>query len=241
MSIEFDHVIIKNRRVRFFLWIIFPVLILLSIIVMSISGVDNIGGTVLLVGLAGLLLTFFTASRFYNWTICLFCCVFIGLWFKSQHWPLSGAIMGSATLLLTIVTLYNSIMLLRTFLTNSFLKWFGGITGLIIVLFMTGFLMMNMYWPGKQVFIFLGCILFVFTVLAMVFTMPNSNYVSWSILERKVFFRLVLMPMAFIFVLFTLVFVFTDVYNSLMHRGYNIAPWSWVEIELRDLEGIPLN
>jgi hypothetical protein len=68
--------------------------------------------------------------------------------------------------------------------------------------------------------------------------LPSSNYVAWSDIERKVFFRSVLTPMLFVFALFTLVIVFNDVYKSLAGRGFIIPPWYVWKFELYNLEGI---
>jgi hypothetical protein len=105
---------------------------------------------------------------------------------------------------------------------------------------MMGFLFMNLHWSGhiRVILIESGCFLFVFSVLGLVFTLPSSNYVAWSDIERKVFFRTVLTPLVFIFALFTLVIVFNDVYNSLAGRGFVIPPWYLRHFELYKLEGI---
>ena len=238
MSMEFDYMILRNRRIRTILWSVFPLVTFLSLVIMGGLDEFNVWGLCFLVGLIGLIVTFFLASRFYSWTICLFICVFIGLFFKSHHWPLSNFIVGFSTLLLLGISVTSTRRIIKTFSKNSFLKWFASLTGMIIILFMTGFLIMTMHWPGKQIFIFTGCLFFFFVVLAMVFMLPGSNFVSWSVIERQVFFRIVMVPMLFILGLFTLVFVFNDVYNAIMHNVTDTAPWSLFKITLHDLEGI---
>jgi hypothetical protein len=168
--------------------------------------------------------------------------VFIGVFYRRGRLPYGAALMTLGTIVLALISWFNSFKFFYTFRNNTFLKWFGFLSGIIVILFMMGFLFMSLHWPGRirDILIESGCFLFVFSVLALVFTLPSSNYVGWSDIERKVFFRSVLTPMLFIFALFTLVIVFTDVYNSLAGRSFIIPPWYIGNFELYNLEGIPI-
>ena len=196
--------------------------------------------TILTCALSGLIVVLLLSSRYYNWPAILFMLVFIGLYYRRGHLPYGAVLMTLGTVVLALVSWFNSFKFFYTFSNNTFLKWFGFLSGIIVILFMMGFLFMNLHWSGRirEILIESGCFLFVFSVLALVFTLPSSNYVAWSEIERKVFFRTVLTPLLFIFALFTLVIVFNDVYNSLAGRGFVIPPWYLEHFELYKLEGI---
>jgi hypothetical protein len=242
--IEFSDTIVKSRRLNIILWIILSFLLVTSFLLMGFSGFSGLLVDILAVSLMGLLILSILSLKFYNWPVILFMFVFIGIYFKREHWPYAASLMTLGTVFLGSVCWFNSFKFFYTFRNNIFLKWFGFLSGIIVILFMMGFLFMNMHWSGtiRDILIRSGCFLFVFSVLALVFTLPFSNYVAWSDIERKVLFRTILTPMLFILALFTLVFVFPDTYNSLTGRGSITPPWSpWyiLNIELYNLEGIP--
>jgi hypothetical protein len=60
--------------------------------------------------------------------------------------------------------------------------------------------------------------------------MPGSNYINWSKPERKIFFRAILVPMAFVFVLSVLMFVFPDFYR-IMTRS-KLIPFEMAPVDL---------
>jgi hypothetical protein len=72
----------------------------------------------------------------------------------------------------------------------------------------------------------------------MVFTLPGSNYISWTDKDRKIFFRAVLLPMVIVFTLIIISNVFPDLYFWILDIGG--TPWDVNKgIELQNLEGIP--
>jgi hypothetical protein len=233
--------IIKNRKLKLVLLLLFSFLFIAPFIILALTGYSIIVVTFLTIGFFGIIPTLLLSSKFYRWPLILFVLVIIGIFFKRNHWPYSSILMALGTLFLGGVCIFNSIKYFSYFPGNTFLKWFGLMTGIIVVLFMTGLLFMNMRWSGsvRVILIYSGCFLFIFSVLAMVFTLPFSNYIVWSDIERQVFFNAIIVPMIFILALFTLVFVFPDTYNSLMGRGVFSPPWNQFEIKLFNLEGIP--
>jgi hypothetical protein len=193
------------------------------------------------IGLTGLIIVSFLASRFYYWPVLSFFIVFAGLFFKRQHWPYAGMIMIIGTLCLGVISLWNSVKFLITFRNIPFLKWVGCITGVIVVLFMTGLLFANQHWGGfiRESFSYSGSLIFVILILAIVFTLPNSNFITWSEIERQVFYKAILFPMIFIFALIALTFLFPQTYNEIMRRSAMYIPWTDDVIQLINKEGIP--
>jgi hypothetical protein len=236
--IEFPDVIIKSRKAKLILRIIFSLLTVASILYLRFFGDSDLCVSLLTGSLIGLIVVFLLTSKYYDWAFILFILVFIALCYKKMHWPYNPHLMALGTTLLATMSWYNAFKFLYTYQKNPFLKWFGFFSGIIIAFFMMGFLWKNEHWPGATALIGSGGFLFVFSVFALAFILPFSNYVAWSDIERKVFFRAVLTPMLFILIIFTLLFVFPDVYNSLTGRYATGIPWNLWGIDLLKLEGI---
>jgi len=231
----------KLQKIKLNLWIYLLIIIGLTIPLSEFFG--NIGMILLFVELICMALLSFLVLKYYDLPLVFFLIILFGLYIKRQHWPFAAEDMTVGTCLLSVIALFNSGRFLITFKKNPFLRWFGFFAGIIIALFMTGMLYFNLHWSGnvRMILIFSGCSLFIIYVLALVFTLPNSNYIAWNNIERKVFFRAVLIPMVFIFALITLIVVFSHTYNSIMGRlgeGSFTFLYEDNSIKLFDLEGI---
>jgi hypothetical protein len=240
----------KRFKIKFKLWVGLSVA---TGVTFLLTGLDSLPVDIILLEIIIFLLLFIelicltlfsiVALKYYDLPLVFFLIVLVGLYVKRLHWVLAAQEMSIGTIFLSIVSLYNSGRFLITFRNNQFLKWFGFVAGIIITLFMTGMLVMNMHWPGKAFCISSGCLMFIIYVLAIVFTLPNSNFISWTGVERKVFYRAVLIPMVFIFALITLIIVFPDTYDAIMGRmGRTLPggslPYEVNTIKLFGLEGI---
>jgi hypothetical protein len=237
---EFTYTAIKSRKLKLILWPVFSILLVGSYIYLMYVADSDVLNIVAFIGLIGLILMTYLTIPLYSWTILSFLLVFLGMFFKKQHWPLASHLMTFGTLLLGILSFWNSVKFMRTFRNNQFLKWIGCIAGAIVTLFMLGLLCGYQHWPGRAFFGYSGSIMFILVVMAMVFTLPNSNYIDWTMIERKVFFRTVLMPMIFVFALITLMFVFPDTFNAIIGKKTISLPWEVNDYELFHIEGIPL-
>jgi hypothetical protein len=231
---------ISRNKLRTVLWIIFPVLIILSVILM-VSGIlpDLVSNVILFSSFSVLVYLYIIAEKYYNWPLIFFFIFFTGIFFKRQHWPLSSFLGSIGVVMISIVSLANSIRFLITLRKNSFLRWFGSISGLIITLFMLGWVFLLQSWPRAigDIFAYSGGILFIISILGMVFSLPGSNYISWTEIERKSFFRAVLFPMVIVFGLIILTFLFEDGYKILLNS--DTPRWHINGLKLLELEGIP--
>jgi hypothetical protein len=235
---SFEESLIKNTRLlRLIKLSLFSVTIAVFFIV-AVFSFNFYLVTIITLTLLGYFVVFLLTTRYYNWPLILFCLVFLGLYYKKMHWPFSASIMSIGTVLLGSVSWFNSFKFLSSFRENGFLKWIGFVSGIIVALFMMGFLFKNMAWPGAYNLLASGSFLLVLTVLALVFTLPYSNYIAWSGIERKVLFRSVLVPLLFVFSLFTLFIVFNDAYNEIMGKFVYTPRWLNNEVVLFNLEGI---
>ena len=236
---EYANSIIRSRKLKLILPGFFILIILATYLYIQFIGYIDLLDHLLAIGLSGLIITYFLSVKLYSWPVSSFLIVFLGMFFKKEHWPYANYLLTCGTLFLGILSFWNSEKFMVTFRNNAFLKWIGCIAGIIVTVFMIGLLAGYQHLPGRVWFSYSGCIMFILLVLAIVFTLPNSNYIEWSLIERKVFFRTVLMPMIFVFALITLMFVFTDTFNSIIGRKTVYAPWETYQYELFNIEGIP--
>lgn len=237
---EYTNSIIRSRKLKLIIPGFFFLLLLGSSLYIIFIGYPDLLDTLLAIGLWGLIIACFLSSKLYSWPVLSFLLVFMGMFFKKQHWQFASVLMTCGTFLLGVLSLWNSVKFMMTFRNNLFLKWIGCISGTIVTVFMIGLLCGYQHWPGRDFFGDSGGIMFLLLVLAIIFTLPNSNYIEWSLTERKVFFRTVLIPMIFVFALITLIFVFTDTFNSIIGIKTVYIPWEDYEYKLFNFEGIPL-
>jgi hypothetical protein len=231
---------LPRKRLRTVLWVIFPGLIVLYLfLMMSEILPDIIGNLLLLLALVDLIILYIIAEKYYNWPIIFFLIFFDGILFKRQRWLFANFISTLGIFMISIGSLANSIRFLITLRKNTFLKWFGSVSGLIITLYMLGWVFMFQGWSREigDVFAYSGAVLFIISILGMVFTLPGSNYISWTEVERKSFFRAVLIPMVIVFALIMITIVFEDAYRKLL--DFDTARWHRNGLELFNLEGIP--
>lgn len=236
----------KRKRRKKVLWIFFPVLLILGMLPIALSNWDPkpvfviTAISLFILGFADLIFLYFLSEKYYNWTIIFLLVFFTGLFFRRQHWPLAGTIISFGLIFLSLISIINSVRFLVTMPKNPFLKWFGSISSFIISIYSFSWLNRVQHWSGTlvEIFGYSGVFLFIIAVLAMVFTLPGSDYLTWTNRERKIFFRAILVPMIFIFALILIGNVFTNVYFWMLDVGR--IPWDINSgIELHDLEGIP--
>jgi hypothetical protein len=217
----------SKRKLKVFLWILLPIFIIAAIIVLitSENGPSVPGLILLVVGLIDFIFIYVLSEKYYNWPIVFFLIFFIGLFFKRMHWPAANVIAAMGVIFICFISLINSIRFQITLRQNSFLKWFGSISGIIIASYLIGWLFMLQSWSREigDIFAYTGSILFIISVMGMVFTLPISNYIGWKDNERKIFFRAVLIPMIIVFFLIIITFVINDAYRKIL--GFDNPPW----------------
>lgn len=230
----------KTRKLKIILWVFFFPLFFIPIFVGAFTDIFGAISLIsLLLGIISLLIIIYLSENYYKWPLVLFIIFYIGLMFKKFHWPFAGIIITTSTLLLSLVSLVTIIKYLFNLRNNQFLKWFGIAAAFITMTIMSGWVIMIQHWSRDlgTLLGYIGSILLIITVLAMVFTLPNSNYIGWTALERKQFFRVVLIPLLLIFFITALNLVFPKAWTALM--DFNSIRWNLKGIELLDLEGIP--
>lgn len=233
---------IRHRKKRIVLWILYPLLLIPNIIASYFysenTGFLAISGILVFFALIDLIIIFSISRKYYNWPsvlLLIFIFEMIMSWF---HLPLPP---GNVPFIIGIISILCSIRIIKSFDNNSFIRWFGFFSNIIIGIFMVGFWLLTSIMPGNisNFFIYSGSLLFIISILGIVFTLPTSNYIGWSANDRKIFFRMIIIPMVFVFSMICLIFVFNDTFRILMNSYYTSVPWDTGEIRLFNLEGIP--
>jgi hypothetical protein len=231
----------KMKRFKTIFWIFSALFFLIPIFIGMFTNVFGIISIIsLFLGIAGIFTIIYISDNYYKWPVILFIAFYVGLLFKNMHWPFAGVILTFSTMILLLVSIVTIIRYLFSFKQHQFIRWFGIATSMITSTIMTGWVFMLQHWDRNLGILlgYSGSILMIITVLAMVFTLPNSNYISWSSMERKIFFRIVLIPMVLIFFITTINLVFPEAWAALMNT--NSIRWDLGGIELFKLEGIPV-
>jgi hypothetical protein len=232
---------VKGKTQRIILWSLLPVFILVIILAANAENISLIfiSASFLFTDIG---IIYYHSKKFYNWYIYLIISFSIGIIFKRYHLPFAGVILSVSTFLLAIFSIANSIRFQIIFKQNPFLRWFGLMICLVTMFFFTGFLFRIQHWSAQvgDTFGYIGSLLFLISVLGMVFTLPNSNFLDWTLIERKIFFRVIVVSMIFLFVFLTIIYVFNDAFRLMLEGDYSSSPWSVGKIRLFDLEGISL-
>jgi hypothetical protein len=234
----------KRRKIlRTVLWVFLPLLVLPQIIsnyflqgdFMTLRVISTL---LVLVAYIDVIILYSLSEKFYNWTVVLFLILVTQMVLSRNHLP---TIPGNISVLLGFVSIATAIKFLKKFHRNLFLKWFGFFTNIIMAFFMIGFSVFGSMMPVSFVnfCLYTGSLLFIILILALVFTLPNSKYSGWIETDRKIFLRVIITPMIFIFCLICLIFVFNDTFRILMNSNYSSIPWNVGDLQLFNLEGIP--
>lgn len=239
-SIPDDKLKHKRKKLRIILWILLPILFAVSGLLLN-GGIGPvfIGVGVLILAIADIVTIYILSERFYNWPVITVLIFIVGMLFKRNHWPLAGTIITTGLSVLCLSSMVNAVRFQITLRNNPFLRWFGSVSCIIIAVYMAGWLMMMQHWPRDVANIlgYTGMVLFIISVLGMVFTLPGSKYLSWSIIEKKIFFRSILIPMGIVFCLILISVVFSDVFFWIIDRsGRPLEPIE--SIQVFNLEGI---
>jgi len=135
----------------------------------------------------------------------------------------AGAILILAFILLTISIIYVSFLSFRSFKGNSIVRRLFFFLGLVLAFCSAVFMIKFSMWEAAHTSAidFLGAIVFLTACLLLFATMPFSNFVEWTNKQKRFFYRLILIPMIFFLVLFSLKFLLPGTsYQRLFFKGY---------------------
>jgi len=232
----------RHKKMRIVLWILYPLLLIPNIIASYFYSENTsfrvISSILVFFALIDLIIIFSISRKYYNWSLVLLLIFISEMVLDWYHLPTPP---GNVPLMIGIISILCSIRIIKSFHNKSFIRWFGFSSNIIIGIFMIGFFLMTSSLPGNisNIFIYSGSLFFIILVLGIVFTLPHSNYILWSENDRKIFFRMIIIPMIFVFSMICLIFVFNDTFRVLMNSNYASVPCDTGQIRLFDLEGIP--
>ena len=134
------------------------------------------------------------------------------------------------------VSLFTSIIYLKRYPNIPFLKYFGFFSSIVLFIVSIGLLWKTQHWPFAGVLLNVGLITFITFLFAFAFILPNANFINWNKFERIVFFRAIIIPMVFVYVICVMMFVFPEFWTILTRS--TLLPFGMEPIELLDKAGL---
>jgi hypothetical protein len=183
----------------------------------------------------GVVIALFT-EKYYNWILFFLVLVIIAIVFRHQRWPLASALFTFGFGGLGSVSIFSSVIYLKRYPGNPFLKYIGFFSSVVLFIVSMGLLWKNQHWPQAGVFINVGLITFIAFLFAFVFILPNANFMNWTKHERIVFFRVIIIPMIFVYTLCVMMFVFPEFWTALLRSS--LTPFGMGDFDLLDKAGI---
>lgn len=234
-----------QKRLRLIFWLLIPLSIILAILMPATglihkmsNGLSDLVASILAFTILTsiIMLLFVLNRRFYNSFIIIFLFVSIGFAFKIMHWPGAGPLLVLGfgfSIVGFIVMAFQSALKIKQ---NPFISRFGVIINIILIFTMIGIMFIAQHYPFGKIFLSTGAILFIISIISLFFTLPHSDYLEWTPFHKKFFYRGIVVPMLFAFVLLTLSFVFTDAWLYLI--GDSANTFGMGEVALMSKEGL---
>jgi hypothetical protein len=215
-----------------------PFLIIIGVIFIALKNslLANLGGILLFCAFLDASLIALLIRKYYNWSLVFLLLIVIAIIFRSQRWPLTGIFFGIGFTGLGCVSLFSSAIFFKKYNHIPFLKYIGFSSSIILSIVSLGLLWKNMHWPLAGIVLNSGLVLFIPFLFAFIFTFPGSNYINWDKSERIVFFRAVIIPMIFLYILCVLMFVFPDLWTSLTRLP--LTPFRMTDLDLINKPGL---
>lgn len=157
---------------------------------------------------------------------------FLGLFFKKMHWPGAGPliVLGWAVpALLFLFIIYERINEYDN-RTNRFLNFFKNFICVTITVNFLGATFKTMHWPGASILVYIALILAIFSILILVFLLPNSNFIEWTAEHKKRFYRVFLFPLIYLAILTAMGFVFPETFKYIFFgKSKDVINPFWIE------------
>lgn len=150
---------------------------------------------------------------------------------KFMHWPGSSVILAAGYILSVFGFIVLGIRAYKDLKEHSYLKRLSIAINFVLILVFLGILIKILHFPGGQYLITIGSILYILSVLALVFTLPNSNFHNWTGFLKKYFYRVIIIPMAYIFIFLSIFYTFPNSFWNLM-GDKQIVQWEMFDYEL---------
>jgi hypothetical protein len=229
------HRSINLRKVLMFL---LPFLITISVvlIILNNSLLETLCGILLFCAFLVAVAVALVLRKYYNWSLVFLLLIVIAIIFRSQRWPMTGIFYSIGFTGLGCVSFISSVIFFKKYNHIPFLKYIGFSSSIILSIVSIGLLWKNMHWPLAGIILNSGLVVFIPFLFAFIFTLPGSNYINWDKSERIAFFRAVIIPMIFLYILCVLMFVFPDIWTSITRMP--LKPFRMEETDLLKMPGL---
>jgi hypothetical protein len=174
----------------------------------------------------------------YNLGIVFLIMVIVAIFCRRMKWPVTGILNTIGFSGLALFSVFFAAIFLQKFKRNAFLRFIGFSSCIVLSIVSLGLLWNTMHWPVADFIINTGLVIFIPFLFAFVFTLPGSNYINWNKSERLLFFRVIVIPMIFVYTLCVLMFVMPDLWNAIIRRP--LTPFGMSDFELFVKPGIYL-
>jgi len=192
---------ITKKKVIKWIWIIGGVLFIVPILLFFFSIGANFIGYVLVFGFLLLLVNIFLVFKFYNLIIVFILVELLGLSFKFFHYPGADVILIFETILQIIALSKAFISFLKKNDLPRYINRFGAAASLVAAFTFLALLFKISHYPGGRYMDYISVSMLIIIILALVFTLPNSKFVDWSKQARTIFFRALIIPITFLFLI----------------------------------------
>jgi len=227
-----------NKRVIKLLWytVLGLALLLLILFVLPVPFPEPVFGTILLLICIDFVLIALKYKKFYNWSLVFLSFIIIAVFFKRMRWPVASILTLIGYTGLAIFSVFSARIFLEKYKGNGFLRYIGFASSIIMSVVTMGILFRSMHWPLSNTVLYSGLVMFIPFLFAFVFTLPGSNYISWNSVERAVFFRVIVIPMIFIYGLCVMILVLPDLWKSLTRT--QLVPFWMFDFNLLEKPGL---
>jgi len=178
------------------------------------------------------------ATPNYNLGIVFLVMILLAIFFRRMRWPVTGILNTIGFSGLALFLFFFAAIFLQRFKHNAFLRFIGFASCIVLSIVSLGLLWKNMHWPLASIILNTGLGIFIPFLFAFVFTLPGSNYINWNKNERLLFFRVIVIPMIFVYTLCVLMFVMPDLWTAITRRL--LPPFEMSDFELFVKPGIYL-
>lgn len=183
----------------------------------------------------GTVISVILSRKFYNWIFVFLVIILTAFYLRSVRIPPWQFLLAIGFSGIICISFYSAFYFLKRFDHNKFLKYIGFSSGIILTSIFMGQMFKIMHWPMGGILQTVGVILFTPFLFAFILLLPGSDYVNWSKPDRVVFFRVIIIPMIFIYGLINIMYSIPGIWVMLRT---SIAPFGMLNIELFTKPGI---
>lgn len=207
-SAKSEILITRVQKFKKILNILVPVLFVTSIVLFLmrrlISSIPSL--SIWLFFIIGTIIIVILSRKFYNWVFAFLVLIITAFYLRSVRMPPWGLLLALGFSGIICISFYSAFYFLKRFDHNKFLKYIGFSSGIILTSIFMGQMFKMMHWPMAGILQTVGVVLFTPFLFAFILLLPGADYVNWSKNDRVIFFRVIIIPMIFIYGLINIMY-----------------------------------